>query len=483
MTPANAAAPPAAKTARERPRVRRWVIGIAVIVVVAVAAVIVARALAPHAAAVADVPVQAVQRQNIRVTIEATGTVEAIDLVEVKSKASGQILKMPVEAGSHVRAGDLLAEIDKVDVQNQYDQARAALVAAQAKADISAAQLRRADTLVAQGLLAAEQHEVTALDFANAQAALVAARTNLDTARQRRADATVRAPITGTVLEQLVTAGQVIASATQSVSGGTALLRMADLGRIRMRALVAETDIGSVRAGQVATVTIDAFPNRTFRGEVMKIEPQAVVQQSVTMFPALVSIENEEGLLLPGMNGQVSMQVGERDSVLAVPVEALRAVREVPAIALALGLPADAMVDEVNRQVAARASADTTSGVPRATADPGAQRRTGGRNATTTAGTSRQGRSQAQVVFVRTAAGLAPRVVHVGLTNFDYAQILDGLNLGDEVALLSVAELQAKRQADQSQLRARMSSGMPGVGSTSSGGGASRTSTPSAGGR
>src|SRR5262249_9752382 len=159
--------------------------------------------------------------------------------------------------GSVVKAGDLLAQIDKVDVQNQYDQAYAALRAAQAKADISQAQKKRSDDLFGQGILTADEHESATLDYANAQSALVAARTNLDPARQRFAEATVRAPVSGTVVNQLVTAGQVITSATTSASGGTSLLQMADLSRIRLRGLVAETDIGSVRPGQPATVTVD----------------------------------------------------------------------------------------------------------------------------------------------------------------------------------------------------------------------------------
>src|SRR4029079_1428530 len=136
-----------------------------------------------------------------------------------------------------------------------------------------------------------------------------------DLARQRLEDATVSAPITGTILSKTVSAGQVISSATSSSSGGTSMLTMADLTRIRLRAMVSETDIGSVRPGQAANVTVDAFPQRPFRGVVEKVEPQAVVQQSVTLFPVLISIANEGGLLLPGMNGEVSMLTAEHDDV------------------------------------------------------------------------------------------------------------------------------------------------------------------------
>lgn len=490
-----------------------WRLAVLALVVLGGALFVMWRARAKGGAARAPVAVAAVERQNIAVTIEATGTVEPIDLVEVKSKASGQILRMPVEVGTVVKRGDLLAQIDIVDVQNAYDQAVAALQAAQTKADISRAQKKRSDELFEQGVITAPEHESAALDLATAQSALVKARTDLSTARQRLEDATVRAPIDGTVLEQLVTTGQVISSATSSVSGGTSLLKMADLGRIRLRALVSESDIGNVHPGQSATVTVDAFPNRTFAGEVAKVEPQAVVQQSVTMFPVLISISNLGGLLMPGMNGEVTMLIDQRDSVLAVPVDAVRSQRELTAIADVLGLNADSVRADVGRQVerlageraaerSLRDSAATRPGAAAAfgraaSADSARARRraamaAGGRNGGwggagggrsgavggfgagangggLAAGGNASRAGRAQVVFVRTERGLEPRVVALGLQNFDYAQVLRGVKEGESVALLSVAELQAKRTSDQAALRQRMGSGLPGTGGTTRG--------------
>jgi HlyD family secretion protein len=450
------------------------------IAVVAAAAVL-GRNLLRRGTTTPSVAVEAAARRDIAVTIEATGVVEPIDLVEVKSKASGQILQMPVQVGSVVRAGDLLAQIDMVDVQNQYEQTLAAQTAAQAKVDVSAAQLKRAEDLYAQRVITVVEHESATLDYANAEAQLVKARTDFDSARQRRADATVRAPISGTVLEQLVSAGQVIASATSSVSGGTALLRMADLSRIRLRALVSETDVGSVRPGQVASVSVEAFPQRPFEGLVEKVEPQAVVQQSITMFPVLISISNESGLLLPGMNGEVSMTVDRRDNVLAVPLDAVRSVRELPGVAATLGLNPDSVRAQIARQLAGRGgvhparvagSADSShaqhtgaqvgrAGAGRAAA-PGAAQAAGAAVSGSANGAS--GRAdRGQAVIVKTARGLEPRPVRIGLSDFDYAEILRGLNEGDEVVLLSVVEQQAKRTEDQTLLRQRLGSGVPGA--------------------
>jgi HlyD family secretion protein len=452
-----------------------------------------------------EIPVEPVARRTITLSVDATGTVEPIDLVEVKSKASGQILKMPVAVGSVVKAGDLLAQIDKVDVQNAYDQARAALVAAETRAKVSTAQKQRADDLLASGVITAEEHETAELDHANAQSALVQARTNLSSAKQRLDDATVRAPIAGTVLAQPVAVGQVISSATSSVSGGTTLLTMADLSRIRMRVLVSETDIGNVKPGQPATVSVDAYPNRPFRGQVEKIEPQAVVQQSVTQFPVLVSLDNEEGLLLPGMNGEVTMLVARQNDVLAVPVDALRSMREAGTVATALGLQADSVRSQVRAQMMALAagtggtggaSADSARAARRA-ANGGAGRAGGGFNrggpgggaagrpggaggrsfgggaggrsfGAGAGGAAGAGGSQAQVAFVKTANGYEPRAVRIGISDFEYTQVVDGLKEGDQVVLLSVAEIQAQRSALTDRIRSRMGSGLTNSSSSNS---------------
>ena len=132
-------------------------------------------------------------------------------------------------------------------------------------------------------------------------------------------DTDVKAPITGVIIQKGVERGQVVASATFNAGGGTVLMKMADLNLVQVRTLVDETDIGKIKAGQATTVTVDAYPNRPFQGEVLKIEPLAEVQQNVTMFPVLVRIDNREGLLRPGMNSEVEIHVGRRDSVLAVP--------------------------------------------------------------------------------------------------------------------------------------------------------------------
>jgi len=291
--------------------------------------------------------------RTIVVQAEATGIIEPINVVEVKSRSSGQVTEMPVETGTLVQPGALIVQLDTRDVQNQWNQSKADLDAAEKKLQVSEIQKKRSDELLAAKIITAQENESAQLDYANSLSAIVRARASLDLAQQRLDDARVTAPVRGTIIEKPVALGQVIQSGTSTAGGGTTIVKMADLTKVRARALVNETDIGQVRAGYEATVIVDAFPDREFRGVVEKIEPQAVVQQNVTMFPVLVSLENRDGLLMPGMNGEVSIVSERRENVLAIPNEAVRAVREAPAAAAILGLDADVVQEQIRTSMGA----------------------------------------------------------------------------------------------------------------------------------
>jgi HlyD family secretion protein len=281
-----------------------------------------------------------VTRQNMRITAEATGQVEPVRKVEVKSKASGEVMRLFVDTGDEVEPGTLLADIDPRDVQNAYDQAEADLEVAQARVEVSRAQLGRSTQLLEAGIITQQEYESQNLDFANARASLTRAQTNYELANLRRSDVRIRAPISGTILTRNVEEGTVIQSASTNVSGGTALFVMADLREVQIRTLVDETDMGQIRAGMEATISVDAYPGRTFPGVVEKIEPQAVTQQNVTMFPVIVRLDNRLGLLKPGMNAEVATLLVERPNALVVPNNAVVLPQEMAPAATALGMDA-----------------------------------------------------------------------------------------------------------------------------------------------
>jgi HlyD family secretion protein len=284
------------------------------------------------------VQTQEVIRQTMRITAEATGQVEPIRQVEVKSKASGEILRLHADIGDRVVPGTLLVEIDPRDVKNSHDQAVADLEVAQARVDISEAQLNRSRELLAAGVVTQQEFENQRLDYANARAQLVKAETNLELAELRLSDVTIRAPISGTILTRNVEEGTVIQSASSNVSGGTTLFIMANLEEMQVRTLVDETDMGQISAGLAASVQVEAFPGRTFQGVVEKVEPQATVQQNVTMFPVIVTLDNRQGFLRPGMNAEVETLLVERPDVLVVPNNAVVLPQEMAPAASVLGL-------------------------------------------------------------------------------------------------------------------------------------------------
>ena len=279
-----------------------------------------------------------VETRTIQVTVDAAGVVEPESTVEVKSKASGEVLAVHAETGDIVEAGALLVEIDKRTPRNSLSQTEATLSAAQARRQIAQTQMDRAQTLFKSQTLTQADVEQTQLEFANAESQVVGAKVAVENARITLEDTDVRAPIRGTIIEKTVEPGTVIASTTQNVSGGTTLMKMADLTTVQVRTRVDETDIGKIQPGMRSKVTVAAYPNQPFDGEVLKIEPQALVEQNVTQFSVLIKLSNRGGLLKPGMNAEVQIQIANREGVSAVPTAALRADSDVALTAVMLGL-------------------------------------------------------------------------------------------------------------------------------------------------
>jgi HlyD family secretion protein len=282
-----------------------------------------------------------VERRNIVVSARASGTINPDTVVEVKSKASGEILDMRVETGQTVQRGTLMVLVDQRIPKNRLDQANADLEVAKARRENAIAQQKRADELFKSQSISVEEHDNAVLAVANERAAVVSAQVAVENAKIAMEDTRVTAPISGTIISKSVERGQVISSPSTDVGGGTSLLKMADLNLVQVRTLVDETDIGKIKPGISATVTVNSYPNQPFNGEVLKIEPQAETSQNVTMFPVLIRIQNQAGLLKPGMNSDVEMHIGRRDSVLAVPNAALRTTRDVGSAAQVLGISDD----------------------------------------------------------------------------------------------------------------------------------------------
>ena len=290
-----------------------------------------------------------VEARNIRVAVEAAGEVEPVTTVEVKSKASGEILELAVDTGDLVERGTLLAQIDQRVLKNTLKQAEASLTVAKARLANSSSQLDRINSLYVNKSVSKADWEKSSLDHATAQSEVVQREIAVENAVIQLGDCDVNAPITGTIIERAVEKGTVISSPMGNSSGGTLLLKMADLSRVQVRMLVNEIDIGKMKPGVSATVNVAAYANRPFQGEVIKVEPQATTVQNVTMFPVLIDLENREGLLRPGMNADVDVVVADRNQVLAIPNAALRTQGDVYSGASVLGYT----MEDVDKMLAA----------------------------------------------------------------------------------------------------------------------------------
>lgn len=288
-----------------------------------------------------------VERRDITVAVEAAGVIEPLATVEVKSKASGEILSLPVDTGDRVAAGALLATIDPRVLDNALQQAQANLEVAKARLANSSSQLERINKLYQNGSLSKSDWEKAALDYAQANSDVVRGEIQVENAVIGLEDTKVVAPAAGTIIERFVEQGQVISSPMGDVGGGTLLLRMADLSKVRVRMLVDEIDIGKVRPGSDAAVIVAAYENQPFRGKVIKVEPQAVAQQNVTMFPVLIDLDNSAGRLKPGMNAEVELLVARRVDALTIPAAAVRTPEDIYAAGSVLGIA----VDEVRRML------------------------------------------------------------------------------------------------------------------------------------
>ena len=461
-----------------------------------------------------------VERRSIVVSVRAKGVVQPDTVVEVKSKASGEVLEMKVETGQVVQRGQLLVQIDQRTPRNTLAQTEAQLEVAKARLENAQTQKRRSDELFKSASITEQEHEQALLAVANAKAEVVSAQVSVENARIQMDDTDVRAPVSGTIISKTVERGQVISSPTRDVGGGSVLLKMADLDLVQVRTLVDETDIGKIRAGLAASVVVDAYPNQPFQGRVLKIEPQAETQNNVTMFPVLIRIENRNGLLKPGMNADVDLQVGKRDSVLAIPNAALRTQRDVNSAAQVLGIDSTSFQAMMKVADAARDSAraadapggraadsakktDSAKAGPRGetlttpdgrevqlppgisaalvrelfrkrfsggTLTPQEQatmqtvmRSFGGRGGTR----PRNGGSDYQfggsyIVFVERNGQPTPVHIRTGLTDLDYSEVMSGLKDGDSVIILPSASL-VQSQQEFKQRISSFNQGVPGM--------------------
>jgi HlyD family secretion protein len=231
-------------------------------------------------------------------------------------------------------------------------------------------------------------------------------------------------------------------------------MKMADLSSVRVRTLVDETDIGKISPDMEAVVTVSAYPNQPFSGTVQKIEPQAIVEQNVTMFAVMIVLENQGGLLLPGMNAEVTISIVRREASTAAPTMALRTGRDIYATAAMIGMAEDelrALLGKPENVPGSSSRRANTSGRP----ERGARRRAG-------SGADKYLFGADYWVLVLKDGLAQPRWVRTGITDYAFSEVVTGLDAGEDVLLLPSSALFESRERMQGFMTRRFGT-LPGM--------------------
>ena len=337
--------------------------------------------------------------QQLELTVEASGTVEAISSIEIKSKASGQILFLGAEIGDYVDEGVVLARIDQRTPTNTLAQANADLEVAKVRLSNAKNQFERSKRLHDKGNISDKSFEDAQESFSSARAQLVRAEVFLENARIALDDTSVRSPIAGTVISRPAEVGQVITSPTSAVGGGTLLMEMADLDNVRVRALIDEIDIGKISLGQEVTLKVSAYRDKKFVGVVSKIEPMSRVDQNVTTFPVLIDIENKDNLLLIGMNTDVEIEILNEKVALALPAGSLRTRKDILSVAPLLNIKQD----QLNNFLAKKVDGENFD---------------------------------SYIVLKKTKKGVVPTWIKIGKTDLNYVEVKEGIKFKEIVYVL-----------------------------------------------
>ncbi|HPG40915.1 MAG TPA: efflux RND transporter periplasmic adaptor subunit [bacterium] len=374
-----------------------------------------------------------IKKGDIKVEVSATGIIQPINKVEIKSKASGLIEELPIEEADIVTKGELIARLDQRDTKNAYDQSVADRDAAEANVAFCESDYTRKKELYDRGLISATDFDQAKLSLVQAKAQLVRVKIEVDNNDIKLKDTIVRSPINGVILTKDVEIGQIISSGISSVSGGTLIATVAEMSEVHVIAVVDEVDIGRMRNGMKANVIADAFPNKVFQGEVIRIAAQATVEQNVTSFEVTIKVSNPGSLLKAGMNTAVEILVADKKDVLLIPNEALMTQKEMQQEIMKLNL-----------------AAGQTTAKPKQNGNEPRQYGQGNRPQESSA--PAEAESLNRGVIIKQESGYRMQMVNTGISNFDYTEALDGVKEGDQVVYTYVSQ---SMQAN-SEMRERM---------------------------
>ncbi len=286
-----------------------------------VAAAVVWWLMPKKASAEARYSTAALERGAITQSVSANGTLNPVVLVSVGSQVSGIVSKLHADFNDQVKAGQVLLELDPTLNRAQLQQSEANVASAQASLELAQANETRARGLFEKEYVTRQDLETSVQALKVAQAQLNVAKAQVVRDRSNLDNTVIRSPVSGVVVSRMVDVGQTVAASLQSPT----LFQIArDLSHMQIDTSYAEADVGNIRVGQQATFRVDAFPNRTFQGEVRQVRLNPTTLQNVVTYDVVVSVENPDQMLMPGMTAYVNIVVAQRKDVLMVPNAALR---------------------------------------------------------------------------------------------------------------------------------------------------------------
>jgi HlyD family secretion protein len=288
-----------------------------------------------------------VARGSIRQVVTATGQLDAVLSVDVGSQISGLIVKLHADFNTVVKKDQIIAEIDPATYKQRLRQAEADLASTKASNRLQQLVTERTRELAAKSLVTRQEVDQAEAQLAQSNASLLTRQAAVENANVDLARCTIRSPIDGMVISKQTEEGKTVAA---SLNAPTLFTIANDLAKMQITAAVAEADIGSVQQGQPVTFTVDAFPNRAFTGTVTQVRNAPKTVSNVVTYDTIISVDNRDLKLRPGMTANVSVIVASRENTLRIPNSALR-VRlpensgvktEAPAPAVAAASPAGA---------------------------------------------------------------------------------------------------------------------------------------------
>ena len=253
--------------------------------------------------------------------VTATGTIEPVVKVEVGTQVSGIVKKLYVDYNSVVKKGQVIAELDKTNLQSEYQSQQSNLAKAQSDYNYQKSNYERMKTLHDKGLIADNEYEGAVQSFQSSQSSLSVAKQNLQKAQTNLSYATITSPIDGVVLSKSVEEGQTVAA---SFSTPTLFYIANNLTKMRVIASVDEADIGSVADGQRVEFTVDAYVGEIFNGTVTQVRQNATTTNNVVTYEVVVDAPNPDLKLKPGLTANITIYTKESGDVLTVQPKALK---------------------------------------------------------------------------------------------------------------------------------------------------------------